>query len=99
MKYVTINNNTANIKMKGKPLSPDEYLVIMDEYRDALANGITEINLDFSETEDINSMGIGFVADIMKDAKIRKMKAFGANKMVYAQFRHIKQFKNIFDEE
>lgn len=83
MKYVTMNNTLATIKVKGDMTLPI-YLELTDDFKEAINNGCTEVIMDFSETNLIDSVGISFIIDIIKNTKIRKIKAIKANKMVTA---------------
>ena len=88
MKYVTMNNTLATIKVKGDMTLPI-YLELTDDFKEAINNGCTEVIMDFSETNLIDSVGISFIIDIIKNAKIRKIKAIKANKMVTASLRAV----------
>lgn len=88
MKYVTMNNTLATIKVKGDMTLPI-YLELTDDFKEAINNGCTEVIMDFSETNLIDSVGISFIIDIIKNTKIRKIKAIKANKMVTASLRAV----------
>lgn len=88
MKYITMNNTLATIKVKGDMTLPI-YLELTDDFKEAINNGCTEVIMDFSETNLIDSVGISFIIDIIKNTKIRKIKAIKANKMVTASLRAV----------
>ena len=66
MKYVTMNNTLATIKVKGDMTLPI-YLELTDDFKEAINNGCTEVIMDFSETNLIDSVGISFIIDIIKN--------------------------------
>ena len=88
MKYITMNNTMAIIKVKGDMTLPI-YLELTDDFKEAIAIGCTEVIIDFSNTTIIDSVGISFIIDIIKNTKIRKIKAIKANKMVTASLRAV----------
>lgn len=88
MKYIIMNNTIAIIKVKGDMTLPI-YLELTDDFKEAINNGCTEVIMDFSETNLIDSVGISFIIDIIKNTKIRKIKAIKANKMVTASLRAV----------
>lgn len=88
MKYITMNNTIAIIKVKGDMTLPI-YLELTDDFKEAINNGCTEVIMDFSDTNLIDSVGISFIIDIIKNTKIRKIKAIKANKMVTASLRAV----------
>ena len=88
MKYITMNNTIAIIKVKGDMTLPI-YLELTDDFKEAIANGCTEVIIDFSNTTIIDSVGISFIIDIIKNTKMRKIKAIKANKMVTASLRAV----------
>jgi anti-anti-sigma regulatory factor len=83
-----MNNTIAIIKVKGDMTLPI-YLELTDDFKEAINNGCTEVIMDFSETNLIDSVGISFIIDIIKNTKIRKIKAIKANKMVTASLRAV----------
>jgi len=85
MKYIIMNNTIAIIKVKGDMTLPI-YLELTDDFKEAISNGCTEVIMDFSDTNLIDSVGISFIIDIIKNTKIRKIKA---NKMVTASLRAV----------
>ena len=88
MKYIIMNNTIAIIKVKGDMTLPI-YLELRDDFKEAISNGCTEVIMDFSDTNLIDSVGISFIIDIIKNTKIRKIKAIKANKMVTASLRAV----------
>lgn len=88
MKYIIMNNTIAIIKVKGDMTLPI-YLELTDDFKEAISNGYTEVIMDFSDTNLIDSVGISFIIDIIKNTKIRKIKAIKANKMVTASLRAV----------
>lgn len=80
-----MNNTIAIIKVKGDMTLPI-YLELTDDFKEAISNGCTEVIMDFSDTNLIDSVGISFIIDIIKNTKIRKIKA---NKMVTASLRAV----------
>ena len=83
-----MNNTIAIIKVKGDMTLPI-YLELTDDFKEAISNGYTEVIMDFSDTNLIDSVGISFIIDIIKNTKIRKIKAIKANKMVTASLRAV----------
>ena len=88
MKYIIMNNTIAIIKVKGDMTLPI-YLELTDDFKEAISNGCTEVIMGFSDTNLIDSVGISFIIDIIKNTKIRKIKAIKANKMVTASLRAV----------
>lgn len=73
MKYIIMNNTIAIIKVKGDMTLPI-YLELTDDFKEAISNGCTEVIMDFSDTNLIDSVGISFIIDIIKIPKYEKLK-------------------------
>lgn len=68
-----MNNTIAIIKVKGDMTLPI-YLELTDDFKEAISNGCTEVIMDFSDTNLIDSVGISFIIDIIKIPKYEKLK-------------------------
>ncbi len=86
MRYVSINGNTAVVKVTGN-FTNIVCLSLREELSNALSSGCTKVEVDFKETTFIDSASIGELNKVRRRVGKENLKARNLSGQVYTMFR------------